>query len=415
MKFPPQVVIFPFNVDFGAVLVVAAIPVLCGAGYYLGALAAGSLGTRAEFPTVNGLYIDPGSLDVGEVWEDPEYHVPLTVKNLGSQTQTIVDFQPSCHCVDIEPRNLIVPANQSVRLTVALDLTRRTPDQVGLARRPLLVSLRPVFQGDFGAASGWELRASVRSRVSLESAQIAFADQCTRGGTAVWRKVKATAHFPLERLEVYAPPEIADVRSEPLAHDPGKYIILVSPRPSLPAGPFQFQVQVDAVEAGGSTHRCASIEAYGEMQPPVQVFPRMLLLGEHRVGTRVEADVCLHLPTTGPSATSVPDQLPTAESKLAFLPDEDPGARPALDLNLDLERKRYGQWFVDHIETAGPGTIVKEGGTQPDGVVMLHVTQNIEHPGDQTSRVRVVVRNPNRELEPITIEIRYHGITKKLP
>ncbi|HJT77028.1 MAG TPA: DUF1573 domain-containing protein [Gemmataceae bacterium] len=345
------------------------LPVVCFAAYHLGTLAATAFASRArqpEAPTVNGLSIDPSSLDLGEVWETPRHTTTLKIKNVSGDVRTVTDFEASCDCLGVEPRALTLQPGQAAELTVSLDLTHRQPYQLGLARWPTSVQIRPRFQGDFAPTPGWLVKASVRSRVSLEAAQLAFGDRCVHDGPPASRKVRARAHVPLRRLEASALPDLAEVRVEEDAA-PGGYRIVVSPHPALPVGPFRFRVQVRAVTADGAAHECGALDVSGEMQPSSRIFPRLVLLGEHPVADRAEADVSVRLPASG--------------------------------------------WAIDRIETDGPDTTVSRLGVGPDGEQRLRVAQRIARAGDQVATVRVIIRKPDRQTEAVTVQVRYYGQT----
>jgi hypothetical protein len=169
-------------------------------------------------------------------------------------------------------------------------------------------------------------------------------------------------------------PDIAAVRVESVPDSPDNYLIVVSPRPELSIGPFNFKVHVLAVTPDGELHPCASIEASGEMQPSCGVLPRLILLGEHPVPDQAEADICVRLP-----------------------PEE---------------------WKIDRIDTDNSDTTVAQTGIQADGSLNLRLTQKISGPGDQVSHVRIVVRKPDKKTEVLTVEVRYYGqvsVERNLP
>jgi Protein of unknown function (DUF1573) len=346
----------------------------CIAGYYLGSLAVAGLPQRSvqlKLETVNGLAIDPDSLDLGEVWETPNHSLTLKVQNVSNEVRSIINFSGSCGCLKVEPQRLTISPGQTAELSLALDLTHRLPYQVGLAQWPISVRFNPVFQGDFASTPGWELKGLVRSRVSLDTLQIPFTDQCIYNGPPVTRKVRAKAHVPLEHLEASAVPPLATVRVESIPESPDSFVILVSPNPQLPVGPFTFEVQVKAVMPDGEVHRCASIEASGEMQPSTGVFPRLILLGEQAVTNHTEAEISVRLPSNG--------------------------------------------WSIDHLETDGSDTTVARAGTQPDGSEKLHLTQRISRLGDRISHIRILIRKPDKQTETLTVEVRYYGMPQPRP
>lgn len=99
------------------------------------------------------------------------------------------------------------------------------------------------------------------------------------------------------------------------------------------------------------------------MQPSFRVIPRLVLLGEKPIPSDAEADVTLLLPAK--------------------------------------------DWAIDHIETDTTDTNVTQ--FEAEGGRRLHITQRIKQAGDQVSIIRIVVRKPDKQLEIVPVEVRYHG------
>ena len=351
-------------------LAVLFLVVLCPVAFIVGTFAAGALGSRPmaapiPVPTVRGLAIDPKQLDLGEVWETPEHTAMVRLRNSSAESRTITSFATSCDCLAVSPTSVTVPSGESRELSIQLNLTHRQPHEVGLAKRAILVRINPVFSGDFAVTTGWELKGVARSRVSLEASQVAFGDSCHVGGSPVSRKVRATAHLPLSRLQVEPSFGVA-ARVEPDGTD--RYLIVITPDNSLPIGPFKAQVHVSAVMPDGVSHRCAAIDVSGEMQPSVRVLPRFVLLGERAVGTKAEADVTLRMPAMG--------------------------------------------WSVERVESDHPDTTVSRVGNDPDGAVRYRVTQQVRAVGDHQTQVRFHVRGGER-AETVIVDVRCHGQADK--
>ncbi len=337
--------------------------------YHLGSLVAVRWAKAQEqrLPpaSVNGLYIEPTSLDMGEVWETPRHTFRLRIQNIGSIARTITRFQTTCGCLELEPPGQTIAPGGKAEFTAHLDLTHRLPYQWGVGQWPVSVRLDPVFKEDFAPTPGWEVKGIVRSRVSINTPRLAFEDQCSHGGARVWQKIRAKAYVPLKSLRASILPKSAEVRVESSAANPEDYFIFVSPNPSLPIGRFHFQVQLQAVTLDGEIHPCSAIEVVGEMQPSSRVTPRMVLLGEHTIPTEAEADVTLRLPAK--------------------------------------------DWKIDHIETDTTDTLVTQAKAELEEGVRLHITQRIRQVGDHVSIIRIAVRKPDKQVEIVPVEVRYYG------
>ncbi len=344
------------------------VPVVCAVGYYLGMLASAAVApakSSLDGFVLNGLHIDSQSLDLGEIWETPEHVARVTVKNVSSEPRTIIRFDQSCDCLGVEPQRMTIPPGQSAEVTFRLDLTHRQPYQLGLAQWPVSLQLHPVFEGDLAPTPGWNVRALVRSRVSLEAAQLAFGDRCTHTGPQVERKVRAMARQPLRRIEAVAVPDFATVRVEPIAGAQGEYFIIVAPRPDLPIGAFRSQIQIAAVTEDGIGHPCASLDVSGDMQPATRLVPSVILLGERTVGDEAQAEVTVFLPQNG--------------------------------------------WTVDRVEADSTETNLKLVGAGLDGGVQYRVDQRIARGGDHVIFVQFIIRKPDGQTEPVKLEVRYYG------
>lgn len=336
--------------------------------YHLGSLAAIELRQheqRKPLPTVNGLYIEPQALDIGEVWETPQHTFRLTIQNAGGVPRTITRFQTTCGCLKLDPPSRTIGPGDKAEFTGKLNLMHRLPYQWGVAQWAVSVRLDPVFEGDFAPTPGWEVKGIVRSRVSINTPNLAFEDRCSHQGPRIWQKVRAKAHVPLKSLQASVVPESAVVRVEASAATPGDYFIFVSPNPSLPLGRFRFEVQLQAVTLDDVSYPCPTIEVVGEMQPSTRVIPRMVLLGEHIVPSEAEADVTLQLPAK--------------------------------------------DWKIDHVETDTEDMLVTQSKSELEEEVRLHITQRIEQVGDRVSTLRIVMRKPDKQVEIVLVEVRYYG------
>lgn len=333
------------------------------AAYFAGVVAADTVTPRAvPRATVNGLYVDPAALDLGEVWEHPQHVIRFKVVNDSGTSKVVERFAGSCGCTTIEPQGLTLPPGGSAELTATIDLTERSPQLLGVARRPLRVEVQPVFAGDLGPTPGWTLTGAVLARVGLDVKQLIFLDNCVHGGAPRSRRFHVTAHLPLDRVEAEADPANAAVRVEPAGE--GRYAVVVAPNPALPAGPFKFPVAVRAVTPDGVAHPAATVEVSGEMHPAVQVFPRTVFVGEVTV--------------PGPAVAEVTVTLPAG-------------------------------WAVVRVETDAVGARVEPAGPSPDGGTLYRFSQPVTLAGDFNTRIRFVVRDHGGTTQAIPVQVRGLG------
>lgn len=346
-----------------------AIPA-CIAAYWAGVALGPSHSAGGHSPSpdsseqrINGLAVSKADLDFGEAWEDPEFVRKLTILNRGNQSVRVLKLHGGCECTSVEPFSLEIPPGGSRVVMVKIDLTHRYPYQFGVDRRELVVPIHAEFAGRGLAAESWKVLGVVKSRVSVDGRELAFADLCGQG-ESVTRAMKATAHVPLANLEASCPPDMAKVVVVPAPKRPGGYDVRVTPRPDLPLGPFKFDVGLSATMSDGAKHRCVAFRVTGEMGSPARVIPGTVLLGEHLVGSTTEATVSLRLPADGWTVDRVETELPTTKVTRA----------PPLD-----ERPTY------------------------------RITQTIPKPGDGSCQVHFVSRRPDGQIETVPVNVRWYG------
>ena len=97
-------------------------------------------------PPLSALYIADGQQDLGEVWETADAILTVPISNRTDKPIEILDFESSCDCVVVTARDITIPAQGSVSISVRTDLTKRTPQQFGMAKRKFNISLRPVLK-----------------------------------------------------------------------------------------------------------------------------------------------------------------------------------------------------------------------------------------------------------------------------
>jgi len=325
-----------------------------------------SLAVPPPVSATPGLFIDPAELNLGEMWEDPEYAATVSLRNTSDVAITVSRFGTSCTCSGIEPEAGVLPAQGSVPLRMKMDLTHRLPHLSDPERRPFSLSVYPQVLQAGVASNGWEFTGVIRSRVGLSDSRLEFGDRCTYAGPPVTRKVRATAFHGATLEAVVRPQASATVRLTPVAGRPGEYAIDITPAPKLPLGPFRFEVPITAIMPDGQRHRCTAIEVSGAMQPSTRIVPDIVLLGEHPVGGEATAEVSVRFPESS-------------------------------------------GWAVDRFEPP-PHTTVTLAGSSEDGALSYRLVQKITKPGDQVDKVKFRIANPAGAWETVELTVRYYGV-----
>jgi hypothetical protein len=322
-----------------------------------------------DFPVnVGGLVVDERHLTLGELAETTAHLVKFPIRNTTTSQKVIREFRGSCGCASIEPKTLTLGPGAAGEVSVVIDLTKRSPAHAGLARRPFALRLDPVFEGDFAPSTGWTLSAEVVSQLNVDMVDVAFNEGCVHEGEPATRKVRVATHAPLKRLTAEVVPPAAGTATL-IPADAGRSTLAISPSPSLPPGPFRFEVVVRPVGPGGVLHAPITIDVSGEMHPTVRAFPRVVLFGEIEVPGTAEAEVVLRHPTGD-------------------------------------------GWRVGRVECDATGIEVTRVGPGPDGGTRYRITQAVTSGGDKTAAVTFVVRGPADRTENVRVELRHHGREK---
>jgi hypothetical protein len=124
---------------------------------------------------INGLAVSAADLDFGEAWEDPEFVRELTIRNRNGHSVRIVKMHGGCECLSVSPSAFDLGRGESRVVQVKVDLTHRYPYQFGVDRRELAVTVHPEFAGRGISAEAWKVRGVVKSRVSVDGRELAFA------------------------------------------------------------------------------------------------------------------------------------------------------------------------------------------------------------------------------------------------
>lgn len=319
-----------------------------------------------EFQELKGLAVKLRDLDLGTVWEDDNLHYRLPIENRTESDIRVVDFVPSCWCLDITPRPLLIPAGTTKLVDVALDLTHRAPGEIGLVEREFGEDITPVFDKGKYHGHGWRLHGISKSRITLDTLSVDFGEAPVRGQSPAPRKVLATVHVPIDHLEVTTEPTIALVKVEHHKSHANSFELSISWNPALPVGLFKSQAKIELITPAGDRLRGAILPISGRMQPEVRLLPSRLFLGSKPIGEKLEAVVVVQAP---PNATIVFDHIETDSRDLNVEPVTIEGVSP---------RRTY------------------------------KITQTVRKEGDQTSNVKFFIK-AEKPAAPMEMQVCYRG------
>jgi hypothetical protein len=316
---------------------------------------------------VEGLAIPAADLDMGEVWEEKGIAWRLPIRNQTDATVEIHDLLASCGCTSIEPRKLSIPAGETATINLQLDLTHRTYSDAGLAERPFAVMLRPVVGASQPRGPAWKLHGTIKSRVTVDPLAVDFGERPIHGQTPVTQKIAVAVHVPCRGLDVVVVPNVATAAVHRRSDDEAKFDIVLAANPDLPPGRFQADVRLITVSPDGEKALGVTVPLSGIMQPEVRLLPARLLLEAKPIGEVAEAVVTLQA---------------SPDVKVA----------------------------VDHIEVDSPDLRVEPVTVEgiPAGRA-FRVRQTVKKDGEQVSEVRFVIREPDKKLITLPVQVCCRG------
>ena len=314
---------------------------------------------------IDGLAVAVRDLDMGEVWEDNAIPWELPITNRSDREIHILEFN-ACSCLTFEPRSVRIAPGDTARVRLALDLTYRTPTEIGEDRRSFRLPIYPMCRRNVLPQAGWVLRGIARYRVVLNATMIQFGE--IRGGDdeSLLRKVSATARLPVRLLSAKVdPPYVtAQVSKSPDAND--RFELSIRPNSTLAPGPFQCEVSVEAITPGGDLLAGARLPVEGIVVSPVQAVPAQVLFGSHPVGCSIESTI-------------------------------------------RFQSRTDSAWKVEQWETDSPGLRVIPPFADELKQTSFRLVQRIVEAGDHKSVVRFAVRLGEDKSIVVPVEVSYHG------
>lgn len=236
------------------------------------------------------LSINPRELEFGSVWVRNAYEHSISVKNNSDEPIQIAGFITSCGCTKVEPNNLVIPARGSRTVKATLDfrfLLGARPN----GPAPFTVRLSPKVKDSAFAQPSWFLRGTVFVPLSCKMKRIDFPSPLSTEGPLPSRELFLTANYALSRVNAYCDRDLADVSV--LSSREGGYVLTVTPKRTLPIGPFDFDVWIAVTLSDRRALPRFSIPVSGRVRDDVHFVPDELEMGAGSVGTSLTQQVSL--------------------------------------------------------------------------------------------------------------------------
>lgn len=318
----------------------------------------------------DSLYIAPGHLDFGSVWESSTFSWVLAVENRGEQDVDVEELAASCSCTSVEPRSSVIPAHQTrdVRLTIDLTQGRRSglSDSAG---EPFEMQIWPRIRGGAVSRDGghWVLRGTVRPLVSLRPTGVDLGDVSELSATATKRVVQVNSARPLRSLKVISDSnQLLSQLKRVSGGSASVYELTVTVPPNPRLGALEQDVLVEAeLEAGGVVTK--AVHVAGRVIKDCQSTPSDAALGVRLVGETAQESVTLY----------------------------------------SLTRQRLE---IVEQSAQGEGLSLENGPTAGPGGVSVQVRQRVVKAGQQTGKLVFKVRAGRGTVIDVVVPVSYHGL-----
>jgi hypothetical protein len=165
----------------------------------------GWIAIRSEdFPAA---YLEPApeSLQLGHIWPRSDLTVPLTIRNRGSRSLVVRDFETSHGFIVAHPLPHAIPAGDAANFHLRADLSKVLASTRDLETEPwdepFELVVRPVT--NWGRASLlWRIRGVARMPVRGLPPNVSFGLTLIEGVTADPREFELEVHEAIEKLEI---------------------------------------------------------------------------------------------------------------------------------------------------------------------------------------------------------------------
>lgn len=268
----------------------------------------------------SGLYVPPGKLNFGEVWEQPGFEYVVPVENRGEAAVTLSELSGSCDCIAIEPRTLVIPPRETREIKLKLDLR---PKDI---RDPSVKLERPFAVGVWGQATNagvttrrveWYVEGKVR-RAFDTSRRIEFGRVSELASLPDAIRTQFRSAVPVREARVRSSSDVFTVRIAPSPSDPCVHELIVSPRNRPSVGSHDAVLSIEPVAADGRELPPVEVVATLVVVPDLETLPDRVDLGVLDLGTERSERLVIRSVAGKPFTV---EKVATEGSGLSMTPD----------------------------------------------------------------------------------------------
>jgi hypothetical protein len=233
------------------------------------------------------LHIPAASLNFGEVWENAEFVWVVPIENRSAQEVRITDFSSSCTCSKIEPSKLTIPAGESRKVAMTLDLTgAKTAEDYRKAVRDFAVSIEPRCEPSVGKVN-WKIRGRIRVPFVFEQPRLDLGRHSELAQPLPPCKVALTGLVSLAKMtsKTTSPHFQAHIQRTAA---PDRFELILTPVKPLPCGFHTFEVQVFPHLADGKELPGKTLPVRVRVESDLQTTPPVVVFGARPLGETAE-------------------------------------------------------------------------------------------------------------------------------
>jgi len=241
------------------------------------------------------LWVDAEALDFGEVWAEPSFRWSLPIQNRTPKDVEIQAFESSCNCSSIDPKSTVVPAGDTIAVSVELDLRPKKPEAAGLSWREFSTDILPVTKHARPGAMRWRVHGLVRRYpIALAPDPPDFGEQLIRGRPFPAQVVHIQCLLPVTGLTVEHDDTVASAEVSPTGPSP-QYELRITPSAKLAVGQHRLRLGLKATLGEPWRWRDLpplALEVVANVHNDVYLSPRVVNFGARNIGEIAE-ETCL--------------------------------------------------------------------------------------------------------------------------
>lgn len=317
------------------------------------------------------LSVSAKALDFGEVPLQANFQWTLPLRNTTRRDVFILGFESSCACTSIKPDQFVIPAEETRKVFLTLDLTREKGSNWTSSMRDFVVNVQAHVAAPVSRHVDWSVRGKIRIPFLVEPPFVRIS--AVRNTPSPVGTVTVIPTDPVRDLRANCDPALGSVEVVGRSLDgERRFLVKFTPAGTLESGRFDSFFYLEAVDQDGSLLPRVPLPVECVVTQEVAVSPERLHFGVRQ---------------TGESA----DQLVRLFSKT-------------------------GQTFTcEKLETDNADVVVEPVQHSTDGDPPFRILQHFSQPGHNTSRVRFIVKlNESAETIEVEVPIYYYGVKQGL-